>query len=157
APATAGTHTVTASASGQFSSGTVYISNNAGMFTHHNDKARTGQNVTETVLTTANVNSNTFGKLATFTTDGISHAAPLYVANVNIPSVGLRNVVYVATEHDSVYAFDADAPGGNPLWKVSFINPAAGVTTVPNADTQECCDITPEIGITGTPVIDPST
>jgi phosphodiesterase/alkaline phosphatase D-like protein len=157
APGTVGTHTVTASASGQFSNATVYVSNNPGMFTHHNDKARTGQNQNEIVLTTANVNASAFGKLATFSTDGISHASPLYVANVNIPSIGLRNVVYVATEHDSVYAFDADAPGGNPLWKVSFINPGAGITTVPNGDTGECCDITPEIGITGTPVIDPAT
>ena len=157
APATAGTHTVTASASGQFSNATAYVTNNPGMFTHHNDKARTGQNPNETVLTTANVNASFFGKLATFSTDGIAHASPLYVANVNIPSVGIRNVVYVATEHDSVYAFDADAPSGNPLWKVSFINPGAGITTVPNGDTGECCDITPEIGITGTPVIDSTT
>jgi phosphodiesterase/alkaline phosphatase D-like protein len=157
APAAVGSHTVTASASGQFANATVFVSNNPGMFTHHNDKARTGQNQNEIVLTTSNVNKNTFGKLATFATDGISHASPLYVANVNIPSVGLRNVVYVSTEHDSVYAFDADAPGGNPLWKVSFINPSAGITTVPNGDTGECCDITPEIGITGTPVIDPTT
>jgi hypothetical protein len=157
APAAAGTHTVTASASGQFSNAAVYVSSNPGMFTHHNDKSRTGANLNEIVLTPANVNSSTFGKLATFTTDGIAHASPLYVANVNIPSVGIRNVVYVATEHDSVYAFDADAPGGNPLWKVSFINPAAGITTVPNGDTGECCDITPEIGITGTPVIDTTT
>jgi hypothetical protein len=157
APGTVGTHLVTASASGQFSDATVYVSNNPGMFTHHNDKARTGQNLSEIVLTTANVNTSTFGKLATFSTDGIAHASPLYVANVNIPSAGLRNVVYLATEHDSVYAFDADAPGGNPLWKVSFINPGAGITTVPNGDTGECCDITPEIGITGTPVIDPAT
>src|SRR6185369_9926448 len=99
----------------------------------------------------------TFGKLATFATDGIAHASPLYVAKVNVPSVGIRNVVYVATEHDSVYAFDADAPGGSALWHVSFINPGAGITSVPNGDTGECCDITPEIGITGTPVIDPAT
>ena len=157
APATVGTHTVTASASSQFSNATVYVSNNTGMLTHHNDKSRTGANLNEIVLTTVNVNSSTFGKLATFTTDGIAHASPLYVANVNIPSVGIRNVVYIATEHDSVYAFDADAPGGNPLWKVSFINPAGGITTVPNGDTGECCDITPEIGITGTPVIDATT
>src|SRR5262249_35096740 len=117
----------------------------------------TGQNQNETVLTLSNVNANTFGKLATFATDGISHASPLYVANVNIPSVGLRNVVYVSTEHDSVFAFDAHATGENPLWKVSFVNAAACITTVPNGDTGECCDITPEIGITGTPVIDPTT
>ena len=69
------------------------------------------------------------------------HASPLYVANVNIPGSGFRNVVYAATEHDSVYAFDADGQSATPLWKASFINPAAGITTVPAGDTGECCDI----------------
>ncbi len=157
APATPGTHIVTGTQSTQSASASVYIANNAGVFTHHNDNARTGQNLTEAILTPANVNSNTFGKLATFSTDGIAHASPLYVANVNVPGVGIRNVVYVSTEHDSVYAFDADAAAGAaPLWHVSFINPSAGITTVPNTDTGECCDIAPEIGITGTPVIDAS-
>ena len=137
-------------------SATVYIGTSAGVFTHHNDVARTGQNLTETILTPAVVQMATFGKLATFQTDGIAHAAPLYVANVNIPGTGVRNVVYVATEHDSVYAFDADGPGGAPIWKTSFINPTAGITSVPNGDTGECCDIQPEIGITGTPVVDPN-
>jgi hypothetical protein len=86
--------------------------------------------------------------------DGIAHAAPLYVANVNIPGQGYHNVVYVATEHDSVYAFDADGLSGSPLWHLSFINPASGITSVPAGETSEYNDIYPEIGITGTPVID---
>jgi len=159
APNVAGTHTVTvASTDGTKSAnGTVYVTTNAGVFTHHVDNARTGLHANETVLNQTNVHSSTFGKLASFSTDGIAHATPLYVANVNIPGVGLRNVVYVATEHDSLYAFDADGASATPLWHVSFINQAAGITTVPNGDTGECCDIAPEIGITGTPVIDPAT
>jgi chitodextrinase len=156
APGTAGTHTVTVTTSDHLSSSsaTVYITANPGMLTHHNDNFRTGQNTQETILRPANVNVATFGKLFSYPTDGISHASPLYLANVNIPGMGLRNVVYVSTEHDSVYAFDADQPGGAPLWHTSFINPAAGITTVTSNDVGECCDITPEIGITGTPVID---
>jgi chitodextrinase len=156
-PGVGGVHgvTVTTTDDTKSASATLYVSANSGMFTHHNDSARTGQNVNETVLSLSNVNSTTFGKLASYSIDGIAHASPLYVGNVNIPSVGLRNVVYVATEHDSVYAFDADGTGTSPLWKVSFLS--QGVTTVPNGDTGECCDITPEIGITGTPVIDPVT
>jgi hypothetical protein len=134
----------------------VYISNYAGKFTQHNDNSRTGQNLSETVLTPANVSVSTFGKVASFPIDGLAHASPLYVRGVSIPNVGIRNVVYVATEHDSVYAFDADRVGNGPLWQASFINPGASITAVPNQDTGECCDIAPEIGITGTPVIDPA-
>ena len=158
-PSSVGTHTVTVTTTDGLtsSSATVFITTNPGLLTHHNDNFRTGQNILETVLTPANVNKTKFGKLFSYATDGISHASPLYLVNVNIPGVGLRNVVYVSTEHDSVYAFDADGLSVAALWHVSFINPAAGVTTVTSGDVGECCDITPEIGITGTPVIDAST
>jgi hypothetical protein len=156
-PSTAGTHVVTATAGAQSVSATVYVSNYPGIFTFHNDNQRVGANLAETVLTPGNVNTSTFGKLFTFQTDGIAHASPLYVANLAIPGQGFHNVVYVATEHDSVYAFDADGRSSTPIWKDSFINPGSGITTVPSGDTGECCDISPEIGITSTPVIDPST
>src|SRR5207247_2268724 len=141
----------------QAASATAYISNYAGTFTHHNDNLRTGQNLSETTLTPANTNATQFGKLLSYPLDGIAYASPLYVANMNIPGQGFHNVVYVATEHDSVYAFDAYGLTMNPLWNVSFINPGAGVTTVPATDTGECCDIPVQSGITGTPVIDPAT
>ena len=154
-PAAAGNHTVSATTStSQSASATVYVSNYPGTFTIHNDNFRTGQNVSESVLTPTNVNSTQFGKLFTFATDGISHASPLYVANVNIPGKGPHNVVYVATEHNSVYAFDADGLSSTPLWQVTFNNSATGITPVPASDTGETGDIAPEIGITSTPVID---
>jgi hypothetical protein len=121
--------------------------------THHYDNQRTGAIVSETMLTTSNVNTAAFGKLFTDPVDAQIYAEPLYVANVTIPNHGTHNVVYIATENDSVYAFDADA-GGPPLWQKSFLSP--GVTPIPSADTG-CGQIVPIIGITATPVIDPAT
>jgi hypothetical protein len=124
---------------------------------YHNNGASNGENLFETILTPANVNVNTFGKLFTTHVDGQVYAQPLYMSGVLVTSAGktsTHNVVYVATEHDGLFAIDADK--GNVLWSESFINPAKGITTVPSTDTLSG-DITPEIGITSTPVIDPTT
>jgi hypothetical protein len=128
------------------------------MLSYHGDASRQGQVTNETLLTTANVTSKRFGKLFSYDVDGFVVAQPLYVPNVSIPGMGTHNVVYVATQHDSIYAFDADVPGGGlPLWQVSFINPAAGVTTVPKSE-QLCAGTGfTEMGIIGTPVIDATT
>jgi len=120
--------------------------------TFHNDNFRSGQNVQETVLTPGNVNSDLFGKLYSTAVDGSVYAQPLYLPNVQIAG-GTHNVLYVATEHDSLYAIDADS--GAVLWQTSFINPADGITSVSSSDVS-CSDMT-EIGITSTPVIDPTT
>jgi hypothetical protein len=116
--------------------------------TWHFDKGRSGLNSHETSLSLGNVNSKTFGKLFSYLLDGYAYAEPLLMSNVTIKGAR-HNVVYVATEHDSVYAFDADSFGsGTPLWKVSLLKtgetPLTGASVLPNQ------------GITSTPVIDPA-
>ncbi|MDQ6769690.1 MAG: PQQ-binding-like beta-propeller repeat protein [Gemmatimonadota bacterium] len=115
-----------------------------------NDRA--GAVTTERVLTPGNVRSSTFGKVATFQVDGDVYAQPLYVPRLDLRS-GTHDVLFVATEHGSIYAFDASSRGGSPLWKTSFIDPSIDITPVSFRDAN-CPFIKPEIGITPTPVID---
>jgi hypothetical protein len=124
------------------------------VITSQYDNARTGANPNETKLTPRNVNVQHFGKLFTFHVDGDVYAQPLFLGGVEIPGKGRHDVLFIATEHDSVYAFDAYGNPSAPLWQASFLKD--GLTTVPARDA-DCPFISPEIGITSTPVIDPDT
>jgi len=117
------------------------------VLTWHNDVARTGQNLQESTLTTANVNSATFGKIGFYAVDGRVDAQPLYASNVAVPSNGSHNILIVPTEHDSVYGFDADT--GGVLWQTTMLK--AGEQA---SDPRNCSQVSPEIGVTSTPVID---
>ncbi len=128
----------------------------AGVWTYHNDNQRTGQNTNETILNLTNVNLTAFGRLFTNAVDGMVYAQPLYVPGVAIPGQGTHNLLLIATEHNTVYAFDADLPvtQGGLLWKTNL-----GTSAVtPNSDFGNrygsYSDLVPEVGITGTPVID---
>lgn len=130
-----------------------------GVLTQHNDNARTGQNLLETVLTPQNVNFNTFGKIFSYSVDGQVYAQPLYVPNVSIPGQGTHNVVYVVTQNDSLFAFDADGKQSTPLFQVSFINPQKGILPVScqtDGNSDISCGVYPIYGINSTPVIDPT-
>lgn len=117
------------------------------MVTYKNDMARTGQNLTESTLTLANVSPSSFGKLRTLATDGKVDAQPLYLSGLPVQGAS-HNVVFVATENDSVYAFDADT--GAKLWQVSLL----GSGETPSEAVHGCSQVTPMLGVTATPVID---
>jgi len=119
------------------------------VLTYHNDNARTGQNLNETTLTTSDVASATFGKLGLYSVDGKVDAEPLYASAVAVPGNGTHNILVVASEHGTVYGFDADT--GAILWSTSTLK--SGETT---SDARSCDQVTPEIGVTSTPVIDRS-
>src|SRR5579884_1435421 len=159
APSQAGKHNVTAtSVADSTKSATAAVTVTApisglGVFTQRYDNGRTGLNPNESILTPANVNVNTFGLLHFYATDGMVYGQPLYVPNLNIPGEGTHNVIFVVTENDSIYAFDADLNDAEPLWQRSFLG--QNVVPVPQGDVGST--IFPVIGITCTPVIDPST
>lgn len=151
---TAGSFTITAKSKAdttQSASATIGVTDLAGVFTQRYDTQRTGQNAQEYALTPNTVGSSTFGKLFACAVDAEVYAQPLYVAKLQIAG-GIHNTVFVATENDTVYAFDADASPCVQFWTVSLLN---GGTPVSPSDTGETGDINTIIGITGTPVIDP--
>jgi hypothetical protein len=167
APSTAGVYTITATSvvdGTDSASITIGVTDLAGVYTYHNDLARDGANTQEYALTPTSVNTASFGKLVSCTVDGAVYAQPLWVANLNIGS-NRHNVVLVATAHDSLYAFDADASPCMQLWKVSLIDTSHGATpaevTIAATTTNWLVghgggSASPEYGVIGTPVIDPA-
>ncbi len=150
-----GTHTITATSvadSTKSAAATIAVSDLAGVFTYHNDVSRDGANMQEYALSSSTVTTSTFGKLFSCGVDGAVYTQPLWVPGVNINGA-VHNVVYVATQHDSVYAFDADTNPCITLWQVSLLG--SGESAVVWNDVGACYgDIYPEVGVTGTPVID---
>ena len=170
APSTAGVYTITASSVTNNSitaTATIGVTDLAGVPTYHNDLSRDGANTQEYALTTSNVTTLTFGKLFSCTVDGAVYAQPLWVPHLTVNSA-VHNVIFVATQNDGLYAFDADSNTNpcTPLWRVNLLDSAhggtSGETSVPSSPTNYLVgtgngDIMPEVGVTGTPVIDLST
>lgn len=163
-PASAGTHTVTATSAAdtsKSSSASIGVTDLAGVTTYHNNQSRDGVNAQEFALTTTSVRATSFGKLFSCAVDGAVYTEPLWLPAVSINGSS-HNVVFMATQHDSLYAFDADASPCQQLWHANLLDAAHG--GVAN-ETSVCWDdvgsgygdIQPEVGVTGTPVIDPAT
>ena len=163
-PSSAGSHTITATSvdvPASLASSTVAVTDLAGVFTYHNDLARDGANLQEYALSSSTVKTATFGKLFACSVDGAVYTQPLWVPGLNIGG-GIHNVIFVATQHNSLYAFDADASPCVKYWQVSLIDTlhggTAGEKSIVWQDVGYCYgDVYPEVGVTGTPVIDPAT
>jgi hypothetical protein len=162
-PASAGAHTVTATSiadTTKSASATLGVTDLSGIVTYHYDLARDGVNSQEFALTAANVKATTFGKLFSCAVDGAVYTEPLWLPALNING-SVHNVVFAATQHDSLYAFDADATPCQQLWHANLLDAAHGGAA---NETSVCWsdvgsgfgDIQPEVGVTGTPVIDPA-
>jgi hypothetical protein len=175
APSSPGSFTITATSithSASSAAVTIFVTDLSGVYTNHNDLARDGANTHEYALSPSLVNTSTFGKLFSCVVDGVVYAQPLWVANLTINGAP-HNVVFVATEHDSVYAFDADTAPCSQLWHASLIDGNHGGTTSGGVPLESPVPagpagtnylvgsgsgvLAPEVGVTGTPVIDPST
>jgi hypothetical protein len=152
APGTVGAHEIKAVSTADPTQSALAVVNvvdpNHDMTTYHNDLARTGANTSEAILSPSNVSPSRFGKLGSYAVDGQVYAQPLYIPDLTFNGAR-RNVVYVATEHDSVYALDADFKIASPYWSVSLLG--AGMSPVASTDG---LGVSPEIGVTSTPVID---
>jgi chitodextrinase len=167
-PSAAGTHSISATSVADPSknaTASIAVTDLAGVFTYHNNLSRDGTNTHEFALTTSSVAAATFGKLFSCSVDGAIYGQPLWVPNLTI-NAAKHNVIIVATQHNSVYAFDADANPCVRLWQAKLTDNAhggsAGESSVPSGPPNNLVgagfgDITPEVGITGTPVIDPAT
>lgn len=163
-PAAAGMHTVTATSvvlPTSSGSASVAVTDLGGVFTYHNDLARDGANTQEYALAPSTVTTTTFGKLFSCPVDGAVYTQPLWMPSFSIAG-GTHNIVVVATQHDSVYVFDADANPCVTYWQVSLLDTMHGGTNGENPviwnEVGNCSgDIYPEVGVTGTPVIDPTT
>jgi len=156
APSSAGVYTITATSVldvTQSASATFGVTDLTGVTTYHNNLSRDGVNSKEYALTTSTVNASTFGKLFSCPVDAAIYAQPLWLANVSI-SGGTHNVVFVATQHDTVYAFDADADPCVTFWSKQLVPKGETWLSYLDVATE---DIKPDIGIVGTPVIDPAT